>query len=159
MVKLREEEDSLLVDMTCSVAKQRSPRDIILKVIIRVRNMQPPLIIRIAIISTDKGNLAMVMEIRMRDSHVVTRPRNINTPIIVTSFPHARELAVVDPHVGRLGDSDGVAVVGFHACEDEVADDDVADAVDFETDVVECLIELDSVNARGFAGPYWRRLD
>lgn len=56
---------------------------------------------------------------------------------ILSDVPVAVQIAVVDPHVGGHVETDGIAVVGVDFADFHVADDDVGDFTDFESDALE----------------------
>jgi hypothetical protein len=60
------------------------------------------------------------------------------TIVVILAVVHvARQVTVVNPHVGGRLDADGVAVLGQDLGDLHVSDDDVADTLDVEADTLE----------------------
>ena len=69
----------------------------------------------------------MVVEIRVRDCHEVSCVRQIDKTIVgvLANSLIDRQVAVVNPYIGRLIDGNGIAIGGKHLGDLQVPDNDV----------------------------------
>jgi len=96
-------------------------------------------LISVAVRVTDQRSLVVVVEVSVGDGNPVRSVGNIKKTIIeVLVLGEIRgQLAVVDPDVGGLLDTDGITVGSNDVLDGEVTNDDVLLLVDVKTNVVE----------------------
>lgn len=78
----------------------------------------------------------MVVEVGVGNRDPVRGVADINKTIqvVLASIEIPREIAVVNPHIGGLVDSNGIAVVSIDLADLQVTHDNVADLTDVESD-------------------------
>lgn len=78
----------------------------------------------------------MVVEVSVRDGNVVSGMGDVKetVQVVLTRAEVTREVEVVNPNVGRLVQANRIAVVGVYLRDLQVAEDDVADLSDVESD-------------------------
>lgn len=109
----------------------------VLEVVVGVGDVALALVLgAVAVRVADQGALPVVVEVGVRDGDEVGAVGDVEetVQVVLAGGEVAGELAVVNPDVGDLVEGDGVAVLGEDLVDLEVADDDVVDAADLQTD-------------------------
>lgn len=87
----------------------------------------------------------VVVEVGVGDSHPVSTVGDVKKTIevILSAAEVARKVAVVDPDVGRLIDTNSITVAGINLANLQVAQDDVLLATDVDADTGEGCLRLE----------------
>lgn len=102
-------------------------------VLIRIRDMQMPTILGAVIVGmSDEGCFEVVVQLAVADGDSFAGMRDVEEAVVeVFVMRHVGgDVAVVNPDVGGLLDTNGVAGGGKDSTDREIADDDVALGVD-----------------------------
>lgn len=159
----------LLDNVGRAKAQERTTAADVVEVVVGVRDVQrASVFVRVAVCVAYQGTLGlhshrllangshlsstriatyMVMEVRVRDGNKVGCMRQVHQPIIhvLIDFTIARQVAVVNPHIGGQLDRDAVAVIREDLADLHVADNDVALLEDCEADALQgwaALLEI-----------------
>ena len=98
--------------------------------------MQLALVLRaVTVRVTHKRRLVVVMEQRIADSDKIAAVGDVEQAVIVVLvvLKVRRQIAVIDPDVARSLDGDGVTLARKHLGDLEVTQDDIATALDSNT--------------------------
>ena len=96
--------------------------------VVRIRDTKmASVLITIAVAVADEGGLPVVMEVRVGDGHVIRCMSDIAETVIVVLVVLAvgAKFAVVNPHIGRSLDTNGIIVVGKDLGDLQVLNDDI----------------------------------
>lgn len=78
----------------------------------------------------------MVVKVGVRNGNPFSSVSDVQKAIqvVLAGTEISREIAVVDPHVGRLVNANSVAIIGKNLADFKVTHDDIADLADVESD-------------------------
>lgn len=84
--------------------------------------------------SVGKGGRYVVVEVGVGNSNPLSTVADINktVQVILSTAEITREIAVVNPHVGGLVNSNSIAVVGVDHADLQVTHDNIANLADVE---------------------------
>lgn len=126
--------------MASSETEARSTRVDVAPVVVGVGDDQvASVLVAVAVGVADQTGLPVVVEVGVGDGDVVRTVGHITeTIVVVLVVVHVgRQVAVVDPDVGRGLDGDGITSIGENLGDLNVADDDVGLVLDAETNTVQ----------------------
>ena len=127
-------------DVDETEADGRSARSNVGPVVVGVGDVESTsVLISVAVRVTDKRSLVVVVEVGVGDGHPVRSVGNVKETIkvVLVLGEVGGQLAVVDPDVGGLLDTDGITVVSNDVLDSEITNDNVLLLVDVKTNVLE----------------------
>lgn len=146
--------------MDCSEADQRGTAVDVVPVVVGVRDVQLslilvgvavgvadqrgfPLLLLVRAKSVEKGWAYVVVEVCVGNGNPLSTVADINktVQVILSSAEITREIAVVNPHVGGLVDSNSIAVVGVDTSDLQVTHDNIANLADVEANTGNSYID------------------
>lgn len=129
----------VVVDVDGAVADRGVAAVDVLPVVVGVGDVQLAFVVGLRVDVADQGGLEVVVDVAVGDGDVVGAPGDIQETVVVVlaRVKVGAQVNVIDPDVGGRLDTDGIAVGLLDLGDGQVANDDVLDTLDVQTDAGE----------------------